>query len=57
MEGTPADLPAGRSWDAILSINLLEHIREDEDELKRYASVLRERRGALCLFVPARPEI
>jgi SAM-dependent methyltransferase len=57
VEGTAANLPAGTAWDAILSINVLEHIRDDEDELKRYAGLLRERRGALCLFVPARPEI
>jgi hypothetical protein len=30
---------------------------DDEDELKRYAGLLRERRGTLCLFVPARPEL
>jgi hypothetical protein len=57
VEGTVADIPPGRHWDAMLSINVLEHIRDDEDELRRYASLLGERRGALCLFVPARPEI
>lgn len=57
MEGTAADLPPGTACDAILSINVLEHIREDEAELARYAALLRPRAGALCLFVPARPEI
>lgn len=57
LEGTAADVPPGDAWDAILSINVLEHIREDEAELQRYARMLRERRGVLCLFVPARPEI
>ena len=57
IEGTVADLPAGSAWDAVLSINVLEHIQEDEAELKRYARLLGERRGCLCLFVPARPEI
>jgi len=57
LEGTAADLPANTACDAILSINVLEHIQEDETELKRYANLLKERRGALCLFVPARPEI
>jgi SAM-dependent methyltransferase len=57
IEGTVASLPSGTSWDAILSINVLEHIQDDAGELVHYAQLLRERRGALCLFVPARPEI
>jgi SAM-dependent methyltransferase len=57
IEGTVANVPSGTSWDAIMSINVLEHIRDDESELRRYAQVLGDRRGALCLFVPARPEI
>jgi SAM-dependent methyltransferase len=57
LEGTAADLLPGTTCDAILSINVLEHIRDDEAELARYASLLRQRQGALCLFVPARPEI
>jgi SAM-dependent methyltransferase len=57
LEGTVADLPAQTSCDAILSINVLEHIREDEAELGRYAALLRARQGVLCLFVPARPEL
>jgi SAM-dependent methyltransferase len=57
IEGTAASLPAEDGWDAVLSINVLEHIEDDRGELKRYAALLRERRGALCLLVPARPEI
>jgi Methyltransferase domain len=57
VQGTAADLPAGKAWDAILSINVLEHIGDDEGELKRYATMLRDRRGSLCLFVPACPSI
>jgi len=57
IQGTVAALPPGAFWDAILSINVLEHIRDDEGELKSYSELLRERRGVLCLFVPARPEI
>lgn len=45
------------SWDAIVSVNVLEHIEEDERELARYAELLRSRKGSLCLFVPARPEL
>lgn len=56
-EGTAANLKPGTVCDAILSINVLEHIREDEAELARYATLLRPRSGTLCLFVPARPEI
>ena len=57
LEGTAAAVPPDSSWDSVLSINVLEHIRDDETELKRYARLLRDRCGALCLFVPARPEI
>jgi SAM-dependent methyltransferase len=57
LEGTAADLPSDTSFDAALCINVLEHIREDTTELVRFAKLLRPRQGALCLFVPARPEI
>jgi SAM-dependent methyltransferase len=57
LEGTVADVAVETVCDAILSINVLEHIREDEAELKRYAGLLLPRHGTLCLFVPARPEI
>jgi hypothetical protein len=36
---------------------VLEHIENDRSELGRYRRLLAPRRGALCLFVPARPEI
>jgi len=57
IEGTATDLPPDLEWDAILSVNVLEHIDEHEAELKLYASMLRSRKGYLCLFVPACPEI
>jgi SAM-dependent methyltransferase len=57
IEGTIEHAPAGVHWDGILSINVLEHIQADEAELSAYANFLSSRRGALCLFVPARPEI
>jgi len=57
IEGTIEQAPAGAAWDGILSINVLEHIQSDEAELARYAKSLSARRGELCLFVPARPEI
>ncbi len=55
--GTVDDVPAGTDWDAVFCVNVLEHIREDHAELSRYHRRLAERRGHLCLFVPAGPEI
>lgn len=57
LQGTAADLPPHTACDGILSVNVLEHIRDDREELARYAKLLQPRHGALCLFVPARPEI
>jgi SAM-dependent methyltransferase len=57
IQGTAKDLPAGKEWDAVLSVNVLEHIGDHEGELKHYANMLQKRHGHLCLFVPARPEI
>ena len=56
LAGTVHDLPPG-DWDAIVSINVLEHIEHDEAELAFYRDLLAERNGHLCLFVPARQEI
>lgn len=55
--GTIDAVPAVGAFDTILSINVLEHIVQDERELVAYHTRLVERRGALCLFVPAGPEI
>ena len=57
LEGTIEQAPLDQPWQAILSINLLEHIRDDEPELGRYQRLLADQGGELCLFVPARPEI
>jgi SAM-dependent methyltransferase len=57
IEGTIANAPAEAGWDAIVSINVLEHIKADETELAAYLALLAPKRGALCLFVPAGPEI
>jgi len=57
IQGTAKDLPTGTEWDALLSVNVLEHISAHEAEVKLYANMLRKRQGHLCLFVPARPEI
>jgi SAM-dependent methyltransferase len=57
VEGTVDDLISDLHWDAILSINVLEHIERDSEELATYHRLLKPVGGALCLFVPARPEI
>jgi hypothetical protein len=44
-------------WNGIVSINVLEHIRDDQNELVIYATLLKPAHGQLCLFVPARHEI
>ncbi len=56
-EGIITDAPAGTDWDAIFSVNVLEHIEHDAEELARYAALLRARHGVFCVLVPARPEI
>lgn len=57
IEGTVQDLQRAPDWDATLSVNVLEHIEQDEKELEYYHRLLKRNRGALCLLVPARPEI
>jgi SAM-dependent methyltransferase len=56
-QGTVEDLDPGTSCDAVVSTNVLEHIENDTAELRAYAELLRDRRGHLCLFVPARSEL
>lgn len=55
--GTAHEIPVGRDWDSIVSINVLEHIQHDQAELTLYRKLLARNRGELCLFVPARQEI
>lgn len=57
IEGTIDQVPHDQPWQAILSLNVLEHILDDEPELSRYQRLLASQCGELCLFVPARPEI
>lgn len=57
VEGTAHNVPSGQPWDALVSINVLEHIEQDDAELAFYNQLLAPRRGHLCLFVPARQEI
>ncbi len=55
--GTVADVPEEDPWDALLCVNVLEHIADDAAELRVYRRLLAPAGGALCLFVPARPEL
>jgi SAM-dependent methyltransferase len=55
--GTSQDLEGPEDWDTIVSVNVLEHIADDCGELATYARLLKLKKGTLCLFVPARPEI
>jgi SAM-dependent methyltransferase len=57
IEGTVDAVPAELEFDALVSINVLEHIGADTLELSKYAARLSRRRGHLCLFVPACPEL
>src|SRR4051812_14224372 len=57
LEGTVENLEPNSHWNAIISINVLEHIRDDQDELKRYHHLLQKEQGTVNLFVPARQEI
>jgi Methyltransferase domain len=57
LEGIITSVTDSGPWNGILSVNVLEHIREDQDELKIYSSMLKKEHGRLCLFVPARQEI
>src|SRR5215207_342953 len=50
--GTVADLPAGSTFDAILYVDVLEHIEHDRAELERAASRLRPG-GAVLVMSPA----
>lgn len=57
LQGTVDNLRSESDWNAILSINVLEHIETDQEELAAYHRLLLRAQGVLCLFVPARPEI
>lgn len=57
VHGIVDDLDIQARWDAIFSVNVLEHIESDREELRKYFQILQPAQGALCLFVPERPEI
>ncbi|MEO0509725.1 MAG: class I SAM-dependent methyltransferase [Verrucomicrobiota bacterium] len=51
-----SELVGHRSFDAIASVNVLEHIEDDIAELKNWHALLKPG-GRVCLLVPAHPEI
>jgi SAM-dependent methyltransferase len=57
VEGTIEAVDASTPWNAIVSVNVLEHIEHDQSELAKYAALLKPAAGHLCILVPARPEI
>jgi len=57
IEGTIQDLPPAGGFDAIIAVNVLEHIEQDTAELSFWRQHLRPGSGQVCLLVPARPEI
>jgi len=57
VEGMARSLTLPDGCDAIVSVNVLEHIEDDVDELKQYMKLLKPRRGHVCILAPARPEI
>ena len=57
IQGTADAVKPDSRWNAIICVNVLEHIEADERELRTYRTLLAQARGHLCLFVPARPEI
>ena len=57
LKGTAGAVDTRTPWHAVVSVNVLEHIENDESELALYRRLLEGSRGRLCLFVPARQEI
>lgn len=57
INGTIDNLPITIIPTAIISINVLEHIEKDVDEMIKYKDRLQAAGGAFCLLVPARQEI
>jgi SAM-dependent methyltransferase len=57
VQGTVEAVPVAPPWDALVSVNVLEHIQDDAGELVRWHQRLCGCEGYLCLFVPARQEI
>jgi hypothetical protein len=57
VKGIARDFSEKENWNAVVSINVLEHIENDVAELREWHNLISGTHGFLCLFVPARPEI
>jgi SAM-dependent methyltransferase len=57
INGTTSDLDDSEVFDAALMVNVLEHIEDDVGELNRLHKRLGERKGHICILVPARQEL
>jgi SAM-dependent methyltransferase len=57
IHGIAQSLLGSTHVDAIVSVNVLEHIQDDQNELNTYQKLLSKKQGHLCLLAPARPEI
>jgi len=57
VEGCVTSLNGDEAADAVVSVNVLEHIADDVQEMKRYFHLLNTRSGHLCILTPARPEL
>jgi 2-polyprenyl-3-methyl-5-hydroxy-6-metoxy-1,4-benzoquinol methylase len=56
VNSTMTDLPASEVFDAVLYVDVLEHIADDLSELRRAAVHLRPG-GVLVILVPAHPRL
>ncbi len=56
VNGTLDDVPHGSTFDTVLYVNVLEHIRDDADELRAAGSFLAAG-GNIVVFVPALPSL
>ncbi|WP_162560264.1 class I SAM-dependent methyltransferase [Methylotetracoccus oryzae] len=57
IHGIARDYATRFTPDCIVSVNVLEHIEDDQEELGLYRRMLSAREGTLCLLVPACPEL
>ena len=57
LKGFTHELRDRSDWDTALSINVLEHIENDDRALAEWAELLRRNHGRLGLLVPARMEL
>lgn len=55
--GPASSLPDSFQCDTIINVNVLEHIEDDQQELRTYHRLLAHRSGHVCLYLPARPEL